>query len=58
MHKKNEAVDRATLDDAIVQCLRIFARHGRLIRQEQKAQINVRDKNKEKGNVERISDAK
>ncbi|MBT3316038.1 MAG: hypothetical protein HN390_15645 [Anaerolineae bacterium] len=58
MQKKNEAVDRAALDDAIVQCLRLFAQHGRQIRQERKAQIKTRDHCTEKGKVEVISEAK
>jgi hypothetical protein len=56
MQQENKTTERAALDNAIVQCLRLFARHGRQVRQERTAQIKTRDESKEKGNVEITSE--
>lgn len=55
MLEKNEAGDRTALDDAIVQCLRLFARHGRQIRTEKVAQTKTQDKSREKGRMKNSS---
>jgi hypothetical protein len=44
MQKGKKIIDCAVLDIAIVQCLRIFARHGRQIRIEQKSLVGTQKK--------------
>ena len=53
--QQTRPTDHETLDDALVQCLRIFAQHGRKVRAERQSvgvlQKNVDEKNTPKTEV-------
>ncbi|MBL6961161.1 MAG: hypothetical protein ISR59_08620 [Anaerolineales bacterium] len=48
--QQDRTTDNPALDDALVQCLRIFARHGRKVRADRQA-VGRQQKNAEKENT-------
>ena len=48
--QQDRTTDNPALDDALVQCLRIFARHGRKVRADRQS-VGRQQKNAEKENT-------
>jgi hypothetical protein len=60
--QQTRTTDHETLDDALIQCLRIFARHGRKVRTERQSvwvlQMSGGEKNTEKKELKLSSNSK